>query len=114
LTLQICNFAVVKFTPSALQNITWRTYIIFAIMNAAWVPVIFFFLPETAQKSLEQVDELFSKDGWQLDHKPGQTGEKIAQQMESRRGSLEGGRVGEESSDIDSKADGVHYTTTNV
>lgn len=62
----ICNFVVVKFTPSALANIGWRTYIIFAIFNAAWVPVIYFFLPETKGKVLEEVDELFAKDGWTL------------------------------------------------
>ncbi|KAH0445982.1 hypothetical protein IEQ34_025181 [Dendrobium chrysotoxum] len=63
----ICNFAVVKFTPSALQNIQWKVYIIFAILNAAWVPILAFFLPETARKSLEEMDEVFATDGWQID-----------------------------------------------
>lgn len=64
----ICNFIVVKFTPSALANIGYRTYIIFAIFNAAWVPVIYFFLPETKGKVLEEIDELFATDGWHLEH----------------------------------------------
>lgn len=67
----ICNFAVVKFTPSALENIGYQTYIIFAVLNAFWVPIIYFFLPETKGKALEEIDELFAKDGWHLEHKQG-------------------------------------------
>ena len=63
----IMNFAVVKFTPSAIEDIKWRTYIIFAVLNAAWLPIIAIFLPETKGKSLEEIDELFAKDGWHLD-----------------------------------------------
>lgn len=63
----IFNFAVVKFTPSALQNIKWKTYIVFAILNACWVPVIYFLLPETMGKNLEEIDELFTTDGWHID-----------------------------------------------
>ncbi|KAJ9475440.1 putative Sugar transporter STL1 (putative) [Pseudozyma hubeiensis] len=64
----IFNFAVVKFTPSALQNIGWQTYIIFAILNACWVPVIYFMLPETKGRSLEEIDELFATDNWHIDN----------------------------------------------
>ncbi|SNX86572.1 probable sugar transporter [Melanopsichium pennsylvanicum] len=63
----IFNFAVVKFTPSALENIKWKTYIIFAILNACWVPIIYFTLPETKGKALEEIDELFTSDGWHID-----------------------------------------------
>lgn len=64
----ICNFIVVKFTPSALANIGYKTYIIFTLFNAAWVPIIYFFLPETKGLTLEAVDELFVTDGWHLKH----------------------------------------------
>ena len=63
----ICNFAVVKFTPIAIQNIRYKFYIIFAILNTAWLPVIALFLPETANKTLEQMDEIFATDGWHLE-----------------------------------------------
>lgn len=62
----INNFIVVKFTPSALANIGFRTYIIFAIFNALWVPILWGCLPETKGKGLEEIDELFSTDGWKL------------------------------------------------
>lgn len=60
-------------TPSAITNIGYKFYIIFAILNAMWVPVIYFFVPvsarqrvppadrqETKGKSLEEIDLLFA------------------------------------------------------
>lgn len=38
----------------------WRTYLYFAIFNLAFVPVIYFFYPETKNLSLEQIDLLFT------------------------------------------------------
>jgi hypothetical protein len=46
---------------AAIQNIGWRTYIIFAVFNACWVPTVYFFYPETKGLQLEDVDRLFSK-----------------------------------------------------
>lgn len=59
----IINFAVVQFTPPAIANIGWRTYIIFAVLNTAFLPVIYIFYPETKGMQLEDVDRLFSKTG---------------------------------------------------
>lgn len=39
----IWNFMVVMITPIAFENIAYRTYIIFAVINAAIVPVVYFF-----------------------------------------------------------------------
>ncbi|KAI5452308.1 hypothetical protein NCC49_000871 [Naganishia albida] len=57
----ICNFAIVEMTPSAIANIGYKFYIIFAILNALWVPVIYFMFPELRGYSLEAVDQLFSE-----------------------------------------------------
>ena len=57
----IFNYLVVQITPPSIQNIGWRTYIIFAVFNACWVPVIYFFYPETKGLQLEDVDRLFTK-----------------------------------------------------
>jgi len=57
----ICNFLIVQITPPAIQNIGWKTYIIFAILNAAWVPIIFVFYPETKGLELEDVDRIFAR-----------------------------------------------------
>lgn len=55
----ICNYAVVQFTPPAISNIGYKTYIIFAILNATWVPIIYLFFPETKGLELEAVDRIF-------------------------------------------------------
>jgi hypothetical protein len=46
---------------ASIKNIGWRTYIIFAVFNTAWVPIIYFLYPETKGLQLEDVDRLFSK-----------------------------------------------------
>lgn len=53
---------VVQITPIAIANIGWRTYIIFAALNATWVPIIYLFFPETKGLELEDVDRLFAGD----------------------------------------------------
>lgn len=53
---------IVQITPISISNIGWRTYIIFAVLNACWVPIIFLFFPETKGLELEAVDALFSGD----------------------------------------------------
>jgi hypothetical protein len=53
---------IVQITPIALSNIGYKTYIIFAVLNAAWVPIIYLFFPETKGLELEDVDRLFAKD----------------------------------------------------
>ncbi|KAF3019612.1 hypothetical protein E8E15_007702 [Penicillium rubens] len=57
----IWNFMVVMITPVAFENIGYKTYIIFAVINAAIVPVVYFFFPETTMRSLEEMDRIFRK-----------------------------------------------------
>ncbi|KAK6371803.1 uncharacterized protein PV06_08400 [Exophiala oligosperma] len=59
----IFNYMIVQITPIAISNIGYRTYIIFAILNACWVPIIYFFFPETKGFELEDVDRLFAREG---------------------------------------------------
>jgi hypothetical protein len=48
---------VVMITPVAFTNIGYKTYIIFAVINAFICPVVYFFYPET--------DAIFNKTkGW--------------------------------------------------
>ncbi|KAJ9355811.1 hypothetical protein DTO027B9_3965 [Paecilomyces variotii] len=55
------NFMVVMITPVAFSSIGYRTYIIFAVINAFIFPVVYFFYPETAYRSLEEMDNIFHK-----------------------------------------------------
>ncbi|KAF1346532.1 general substrate transporter [Delphinella strobiligena] len=55
------NFFVVMITPIMNTNIGWKTYLVFAVLNASFFPIIYFFYPETAGRSLEEVDLIFAK-----------------------------------------------------
>ncbi|RJE22833.1 Sugar and other transporter [Aspergillus sclerotialis] len=57
----IFNFLVVMITPPAFENIGYKTYIIFAVINAFIFPVVYFFFPETRYRSLEEMDDIFKK-----------------------------------------------------
>jgi hypothetical protein len=48
-------------TPVAFDTIDYHTYTIFAIINAIIVPSVYFFFPETAYRSLEEMDTIFQK-----------------------------------------------------
>ncbi|KAI0787081.1 general substrate transporter [Irpex lacteus] len=54
------NFMVVMVTGPSFNNISWRTYIVFAALNAFIIPVVYFFFPETAGRSLEDMDIIFA------------------------------------------------------
>lgn len=75
----IFTFLVVEITPVSIKSIEWRTYIYFAgkmldsqfklpftntmlVFNAFFLPIIYFFYPETQNLSLEQIDKLFTGD----------------------------------------------------
>ncbi|KAK1920115.1 hypothetical protein P3342_002411 [Pyrenophora teres f. teres] len=55
----LLNFVIVFITPIAFQRISYRTWIIFAATNFAIVPLVYFYYPETAFRSLEEVDVIF-------------------------------------------------------
>ena len=56
----IFTFLVVEITPVSIGSIAWRTYIYFAVFNFCFLPLIYFFYPETRNLSLEQIDRLFT------------------------------------------------------
>ncbi|BCR91720.1 uncharacterized protein ACHE_70563A [Aspergillus chevalieri] len=55
------NFLIVMVTPIMISNIKWGTYLFFACVNACFLPVIYFLYPETAGRSLEEIDLIFAK-----------------------------------------------------
>lgn len=48
-----------EITPPALQNIGYKTYIIFAVFNLVAAFIVYCFYPETSCLNLESVDLLF-------------------------------------------------------
>lgn len=54
-----------RCSEKLVERLTWpsRTYIIFAVLNLSFIPVIYFFFPETSGISLEALDYLFDHPG---------------------------------------------------
>ncbi|KAL8284081.1 hypothetical protein RQP46_005194 [Phenoliferia psychrophenolica] len=63
-TSTICNwlfnFAIVEATPPLLTAINWGTFLIFGVVNACFIPIIYVWYPETAGRSLEEIDIIFA------------------------------------------------------
>ncbi|KAM3071012.1 hypothetical protein ACMFMG_009918 [Clarireedia jacksonii] len=55
----IMNYMVAEVTPSGIANLGWRFWIIWAVICASFVPITYFFYPETANRSLEDIDRFF-------------------------------------------------------
>ncbi|OJD33744.1 general substrate transporter [Diplodia corticola] len=58
----ITNFVVVEIAPIGIQSLGWRFWIVWTVFNAAFLPVIYLFYPETANRSLEDLDEYYRTD----------------------------------------------------
>ena len=52
---------IVMITPIMITNIGWGTYLFFAVVNACFLPIIYFLYPETKRRSLEEIDIIFAK-----------------------------------------------------
>lgn len=55
----IFNFMVVEITPVGIQNLGWRFYIVWIALNAGMVPAVYLFYPETAGRTLEDMDDYY-------------------------------------------------------
>ncbi|SMR46744.1 unnamed protein product [Zymoseptoria tritici ST99CH_1E4] len=53
------NFFIVMISPVLINRIGFHTYIIFAILLACFIPIVYFFYPETSNISLEDIDKIF-------------------------------------------------------
>ncbi|CDS14393.1 hypothetical protein LRAMOSA06562 [Lichtheimia ramosa] len=57
----LSNYVIVMITPPAIANIGYGIYVIFAIFNFLFIPIVYFFYPETKGRSLEELDVVFAK-----------------------------------------------------
>lgn len=73
--LHVTNYGF-KITPVSISSIGWKTYCYFAVFNAAFLPLIYFWYPETSRLSLEQIDRLF-------------TGPKVSLRLDTATGDIE-------------------------
>lgn len=51
------------YIPPGFQNITWKMFIIFGIMCLLGATQFFFTYPETAGKTLEEIEAMFAPGG---------------------------------------------------
>lgn len=58
-TQWLFNFAVTYMTPSAINHIGWRIFLMFGIFCAANFAFVFFFIKETKGRTLEDMEILF-------------------------------------------------------
>jgi hypothetical protein len=52
-----------ELTLLSIANIGWKTFVIFAVLNAAFLPMVYCFYPETKGVELEDIPLLFAKGG---------------------------------------------------
>ncbi|KAL4903896.1 hypothetical protein BDW74DRAFT_34974 [Aspergillus multicolor] len=68
-TQWLFNFVVTKFTPSAISNIGWRTFIMFGVFCFVMGMWVLFFVKETKGKRLEDMDDIFGGNSVQPSQK---------------------------------------------
>ena len=73
---RLFNFALAWAVPPGLSSIAYKTYFIFGTFNfAAFIHILFCF-PETAGRTLEEIEEVFDQGhiftAWRIDRKVGQ------------------------------------------
>ncbi|RYP85808.1 hypothetical protein DL770_004987 [Monosporascus sp. CRB-9-2] len=66
-TQWLANFAFSQITPHAVENIKWKTFLMFCIFNWALVFYVWVFIKETKGKSLEEMEDLFGSYTTALD-----------------------------------------------
>ncbi|KAL2818843.1 hypothetical protein BJX63DRAFT_419002 [Aspergillus granulosus] len=57
------NFFVAMIGPTLITDLEWKGYLIFMFLNLSFLPILYFYYPETANLSLEEIDSLFMSKG---------------------------------------------------
>lgn len=57
------NFTIVMITPIIIERLQWKAYLIFVVTNLLFVPLVYFFYPETSNIGLEDIDKIFTAGG---------------------------------------------------
>lgn len=65
----ICNYAVVQATLPGIENHGYKFWIIWAVICFSFIPVTYFLYPETANRTLEDIDRFFEGKPGILIHK---------------------------------------------
>jgi len=80
------NFGLAWAVPPGLANVAYKTYFIFGTFNLAAFIHVFFMFPETAGRTLEEVEDIFAEGNtftaWKVDRNVGR--KTLAQIVELR------------------------------
>lgn len=49
-----------QVTPIAFTSLHNYYFLVYAVINTLCIPIVYFFYPETAGRSLEEIDEIFA------------------------------------------------------
>lgn len=74
------GFVCTQFTPTGIESIGYKFYIIFAAFNLLFLPVVYFLYPETMQRRLGDLDAYFDIDSPHKTIIP--IGDKVAKQRD--------------------------------
>jgi hypothetical protein len=55
------NYGVVQATLPGIQNLGYKFWIIWAVICFSFIPITYFFYPETANRTLEDIDRYFER-----------------------------------------------------
>ncbi|KAI0027786.1 general substrate transporter [Vararia minispora EC-137] len=90
----VFNFALAWAVPPGLSSIAWKTYFIFGTFNFAAFIHIFFMFPETAGRTLEEIEEVFAQghvfSAWAIER---HVGKKTLEQAAMERKQVDGGFI---------------------
>lgn len=88
----INNFAIAFFVPPMLEAWAWGTYIFFAVFLTAGLFWVWFYLPETKNATLEEMDRVFKSNTGERDAQllhEAQREVGLAALLEGRRGAVD-------------------------
>ena len=57
------NYLVVQTTPLGIHYLKWGIYLVYALLNAGFVPLVWVFVVETRGRSLEEIERWFDGEG---------------------------------------------------
>jgi len=76
------NFMIARSTPYMISNINYGTYFLFAACLTVSVPFVWFFVPETKGRGLEDMDALFAGGRGRVEGLDGDVEKAAAVQVE--------------------------------
>lgn len=86
----LCNYVVVQTTPVGIHHLQWGLYLIYALFNLAWIPLVYYLVVETQGRSLEDTDSWFDRNPEWLVHKADHSNAGGAFSSDRRMGGFQG------------------------